>query len=133
MLRARLISILATAVTLTPLVAARLGRGQERVYTESTARELSLFADGGDTAGAMARLPDPLPPLPLDGPEARGGQDPLEPDVLRRPLDPEILPPQQLREVYESGPLLQQWSDAPLGYTGPSGVIPTEIQESSHF
>ena len=34
---------------------------------------------------------------------------------------------------FQLEPLLEWESDVPLGFSGPSGVLPTEAQESSHF
>lgn len=127
---------LATALTSLVLVV-RASVGQERVFTDSPPRDLQQFAAG------TPRLPDPLPPLPLDasaeyvaqppGVPQSATTGPLDPGFLRRPLDAETLSPQLPREAFEYGSMLQQWRDAPLGFTGPSGVMPTEIQESSHF
>jgi hypothetical protein len=54
------------------------------------------------------------------------------PSLLARPIDatplegrfPSLLPP---------GPLFQFDVDPPIGFTGPSGITPTEAQESDHF
>ncbi len=54
------------------------------------------------------------------------------PGVLRRPIDvpssPALVGP-----LFDTGPFLQVPMDPPTGYTGPSGVLPTEPQQSSHF
>ncbi|MCA9146653.1 MAG: hypothetical protein KDB05_27940, partial [Planctomycetales bacterium] len=34
---------------------------------------------------------------------------------------------------FEFGPLLDWGSDAPLGFSGPSSVVPSEVQTDSHF
>ncbi len=55
------------------------------------------------------------------------------PSVLSRPLNPEealrepIVPPTPIEEIV----VLPR--NPPLGYSGPSGVLPTEYQESPHF
>ena len=36
-------------------------------------------------------------------------------------------------QLYQEGSFLQTPMDPPIGYTGPSGVLPREQQESSHF
>lgn len=59
--------------------------------------------------------------------------DRIRPEVLRLPSDvrpaDESLPPSE----FEADMLLQWQSDAPLGFSGPSGVLPQEYQENSHF
>jgi hypothetical protein len=64
---------------------------------------------------------EPLPPPP-----------PIRPPQLR---DPELHVPelQPLPALAEPDSLLQWEGDAPLGFTGPSGVLPQEAQTSSHF
>ncbi|MEX0818463.1 MAG: hypothetical protein WD070_02685, partial [Pirellulaceae bacterium] len=54
------------------------------------------------------------------------------PDILQprsRSMPSEVLP----TPVIEFEPLLDWVSDAPLGFSGPSSVIPSEMQSSSHF
>jgi hypothetical protein len=52
--------------------------------------------------------------------------------VLRRPID--ALPGAGLRELFVEPETMFRWPmDPPLGYTGPSGTLPTETQQSSHF
>lgn len=62
--------------------------------------------------------------------------DNIQPPVLRRPLtptfseaDPLLVPEMPL----EPGTLLTLPMNAPLGFTGQSGILPSEGQESSHF
>jgi hypothetical protein len=54
------------------------------------------------------------------------------PGVLRRPIEfpsaPELSGP-----LLDTAPFLLLPMDLPTGYTGPSGVLPTEPQQSSHF
>ncbi|TWT61495.1 hypothetical protein [Rubinisphaera italica] len=61
---------------------------------------------------------------------------PLNPPILRRPLA-EFGPPQIELEAEEEnlfkGSLLTYPHEAPLGYTGPSGILPKDAQTSSHF
>ena len=54
------------------------------------------------------------------------------PGVLRRPIDaqPSLEVPEQL---FQPGIFLQMPMSPPIGYTGPSSVLPTEVQESDHF
>jgi len=56
------------------------------------------------------------------------------PDILKRPIESQ-LPPSELATAdgSEFGPLLIPDIDPPRGFTGPSGIIPTERQEDSHF
>ena len=59
------------------------------------------------------------------------GQDSLS--FLDRPLDPdEALREPEAPEVLFEGLLLTE-RDPPLGFTGPSGVLPTEFQDSADF
>src|SRR5262245_17521775 len=71
----------------------------------------------------LAQQPLPAPSLP---------QDDVRPEVLRSPFDdPNLLPPP------EPGAPLDQWvvwpMDPPLGFAGPSGILPAETQSSPHF
>ena len=60
------------------------------------------------------------------------GRRPCSPAILRRPI--EAAPATDLpRPLFDTGPFLLLPMDPPIGYTGPSGVLPTESQESSHF
>jgi hypothetical protein len=54
------------------------------------------------------------------------------PRVLRRPIDPPTAPDLP-RPLFDFPPILRLPMDPPTGYTGPSGVMPTEAQQSSHF
>ena len=55
-----------------------------------------------------------------------------QPSILNRPLDPPSLP-DVLPQFDTSRPLLRPETQAPYGFTGPSGIARTEAQESSHF
>ncbi len=58
----------------------------------------------------------------------------IRPKVLRDPLEPELeLPLINLDRLDDTNPLYVASRDAPYGFTGPSGVLPTEHQTSSHF
>jgi hypothetical protein len=82
----------------------------------------------------------PLPPLPpaLDNnrvqseplPEALSGDAATRPDVLSRPIQPRRWP--QWVEL-PSPELFRTPVDPPLGFTGPSSVVPSEAQTSPHF
>lgn len=73
-----------------------------------------------------------LPPLseanPFDADETPG--DVLEPHVLDRPLgEPDdVFAMPETEYAWPVHPL-----EAPLGYSGPSGILPTESQEDAHF
>jgi hypothetical protein len=73
-------------------------------------------------------LPAPTcAPMPEAPPER-------SPPVLRRPLEtPPEAPPLPPMPEHEPGPYLQTEVNPPLGFTGPSGVLPSEVQQSSHF
>ena len=70
---------------------------------------------------------------------ARAEQPPPEPELtpppqglFGRPLDAQ--PPAPVSPLFQdTEELLRLPADPPLGYTGPSGVLPREAQESSHF
>src|SRR5439155_27219792 len=53
------------------------------------------------------------------------------PPVLDRPL--ESKPAEVLPAAAAADTLLQTKVDPPLGFTGPSGIVPRASQESSHF
>ena len=90
-----------------------------------------------------SQAPDPPPPntplgdngplthLPrLEGPESFL-PDAIEQPPLKRPIDLPPAPPGP--RLQETTPLVQPSFDAPLGFTGPSGVLPGEIQTDPHF
>lgn len=78
--------------------------------------------------------------------EGAAGQVPAAPTGLPGPIGPEILsapallrPPQEfsgLPSVFSDDPFAAPllWPvDPPLGYSGPSGILPREVQQNSHF
>lgn len=91
--------------------------------------------------------PAPAPrelPLPGDGPDLFGRlrtsetDDGLQPDLLNRPIQPlpveAPVPPDEMPpEGGMFGPLLSTEIFPTLGFSGPSGVLPREAQENSHF
>jgi hypothetical protein len=87
---------------------------------------------------AQESAPPALPPLPIQSQSAqapaRADQtiETIQPGVLRRPI---TSPPEPaLPELFDSPEtFFRQDEFPPIGYTGPSGVLPTETQESSHF
>jgi hypothetical protein len=62
---------------------------------------------------------------------AARAQPEIQPPLLNRPL--ESPPPATPADLLGAEPLLQTPVDPPLGYTGPSGILPRDTQESSHF
>lgn len=70
---------------------------------------------------------DFLPPQ-LDPDPSQPGR---RPSILDRPLAQPMMT--RLPQYQEEGPLLEPTRDAPFGFTGPSGILPTEEQTSSHF
>lgn len=62
-----------------------------------------------------------------------GSPDEVEPSVLRSPVESVYeLPPIRFGEDH-TDPLFELDGDHPYGYTGPSGILPTESQTSNHF
>jgi hypothetical protein len=92
----------------------------------------------------MAQVPENLPPPgqvpnasstvprsdPAGGRDAQPGR--ARPDVLRRPIETPP-PPAAPVPAPEVDPYFRTEIDPPLGYTGPSGVLPRDTQESPHF
>ncbi|MCA9119546.1 MAG: hypothetical protein H6822_11295 [Planctomycetaceae bacterium] len=60
------------------------------------------------------------------------GEHDIRPDVLR-PRSLTMPQEELLPSDFEFEPLLDWGSDAPLGFSGPSSVIPSEAQTNSHF
>jgi len=117
----------------------------------SASEETFRFSDLPDAAEDDPFADDEAPALRPEEPAVRSAdpeafrfsdQDPdtaemrpegLRPRVLRPiPDDPETLPPPRLIED-ATDPLWTNEIDPPLGFSGPSGVLPTEQQTSSHF
>jgi hypothetical protein len=85
---------------------------------------LSLFAWWGSCRVALAQ--ESTNPSPY-------AQVPARPGLLNRPLDSTNLPtPDQVIPPTPAG-LLQTKFDPPQGYTGPSGVLPRDQQETDDF
>jgi len=106
-------------------------------------RSLSAAANQPITATDAGGLIEATPPLA--GTEAEANQEQLDraretlPGLLRRPVfDGPPPSPRNLRaetrpDLVETFPPLQTPRDPPLGFTGPSGVLPTEVQGRSGF
>jgi hypothetical protein len=79
-----------------------------------------------------------LPPLPGEGPAPRSLADPAirqpiaRPSVLNRPIEAPA-PPQIAESILQPEFFFTLPTNPPLGFTGPSGVLPTESQQSAHF
>jgi hypothetical protein len=72
------------------------------------------------------QAPAEQPPAP---PQAQGG---LRPSPLQRPLEaPRPVPDPDVEQV--SDPFYRTPVDAPIGFTGPSGVVVEEEQDDPHF
>jgi hypothetical protein len=80
-------------------------------------------------AAILQMLPPPGLP-PVAGPLERPAES--KPGLLERPVESKPEAPAEPPPPPEED-LLQTPMDPPLGFTGPSGVEPTEYQESSHF
>ncbi|MCY2965040.1 MAG: hypothetical protein NT069_15635, partial [Planctomycetota bacterium] len=65
-------------------------------------------------------------PFSLSSPEPG-----FRPGILDKPADPLFFDERLLPEEEDS--VFEYESDEPLGFSGPSGILPTEDQESSHF
>lgn len=76
---------------------------------------------------------DPLPAPTLGDRIRADAEDRVRPPVLRPiPSEPESLPtPEEATDFTDPLLIFPRW--APLGFSGPSGVLPTETQTSSHF
>jgi len=59
-----------------------------------------------------------------------GIEDDIRPNVLKRALATDDLP---YAAVIEPEPWIEPEVEAPFGFTGPSGILPFEQQENSHF
>jgi hypothetical protein len=89
---------------------------------------LAVFAAGADEP---SRLPKPEglpPPIPVQPPDSV----PSRPGVLDRPLETPPAPAEPA-PLPDAGPLLPYDVDPPLGFAGPSGIVPREGQRDSHF
>jgi hypothetical protein len=84
-----------------------------------------------------------LPPVfpgstPIDGGRARSPTPPASssglprPSLLARPID-DVAPFQAPESILRPETLLESRRDPPIGFSGKSGVLPTEEQVSSHF
>ncbi len=85
-------------------------------------------AGQGEAVPAPGKSPSPEEVLPPPASPRGGG-----PDILRRPLEETLPEGTRTPGGFIEGPLLQTEVDAPLGFTGRSSVMPTEIQQDSHF
>ncbi|HEY6565738.1 MAG TPA: hypothetical protein VIY86_14715, partial [Pirellulaceae bacterium] len=70
---------------------------------------------------------------PIDTEGAFAGLDDVRPKVLRDPASPVQRLPDPVAPDDHTEPLLSTAVDAPHGFTGPSGILPSESQTSSHF
>src|SRR5260370_14570318 len=66
-----------------------------------------------------------------DGPILDPPSSILGPSPLPRPIESPPLPPSS--QEMEVPPFFQYPMDAPLGFTGPSGILPRDQQEDNHF
>src|SRR5207302_207254 len=105
------------------LSAAQL-RALRMMRRRTTACQFLFLACLGWSAAARAQEP---PPINLEGKELP------RPSVLGRPLESAPAPESKLAVPATPDGLLQTKVDPPLGFTGPSGVLPSEEQESDHF
>jgi hypothetical protein len=105
----------------------------------------ALRATHSSAPGIVRFSPPPIPePIPPSEPFVA---EPLEPSFVLPPagrppalfrLPPESPLPSEawaIEDLFsgEDAPLLEYFFDPPLGFTGPSGVLPSETQQNSHF
>jgi hypothetical protein len=81
--------------------------------------------------GAAADAPPGQGSVPAEAAEASSKPAEANPPPLGRPL--ETAPPSPPAVTAEPLELLQTHVDPPIGFAGPSGVLPSETQETSHF
>src|SRR5262245_59107352 len=96
------------------------GGGDRIVRALFLAMCCALAGGADDPPGPRQTLPPPseLPTLPAIDPLNRPLESPPEP---RAPAEQEQYPP------------LRQPMNPPLGFAGPSGILPSEMQTDSHF
>lgn len=106
-------------------------RAQDLAFPAADASAI-FTSDGGQTLPAVEE------PVVVDVPDAWEAselqQSDVLPPVLRDPR-PEQQDPfsESERWLLEAVPMLTPEPTAPLGYTGPSSILPRETQQSSHF
>jgi hypothetical protein len=72
-----------------------------------------------------------LAPLPQFGmPQRTPGRNP---EILDRPLDESLTRNTQPGFIEQAGGWVTPEAQAPYGFSGPSGILPSEVQESAHF
>jgi hypothetical protein len=85
-------------------------------------------------AAIAADDPPAKPDAPAAQPEAAGRVREFNPPPLGRPLETPPAPPTTAPAVTAQPlELLRTPVDPPIGYAGPSGILPSEVQENSHF
>ena len=90
----------------------------------TTACQLLLLAWLGWSASAQAQEP---------AKQNLESKDLPRPSILGRPVESIPAPEPKLTVPATPDFLLQTKVDPPLGFTGPSGVLPSEEQDSDHF
>jgi hypothetical protein len=102
--------------------------------------ETSLPAPSSDPPPAPGKDELPVGPAPLPAPPADAplieskDETPIRPAPLGRPLEPPVpAPSPAVPEGEAEGPLYTTPFDAPLGFSGPSGVLPGEAQQDNFF
>jgi hypothetical protein len=120
------------------LALACTGGGSLRAQQAATAAQ-PPSSSRSESAPDNGSIPPVFPESTASPPSAtpRFGSGPSSdappgPSLLRRPIELPS-PSQYSASLLEPETLLQLPMDPPVGYTGPSGVLPTEEQESSHF
>ncbi len=65
--------------------------------------------------------------------ESQADSQDERPDVLRSPFPPVVDDDEFTPRVTDKSRITQTFFDAPLGFTGPSSILPSETQQSEHF
>lgn len=105
-------------------------RGQEDTDVTELAPGGGLhfqLSDEGEDPGQVFQ------PFDLSRPAPAGEPDRPRPSVLRDPFEEIVSLPEPSPRLDDTDPMWVTGFDAPRGFAGPSGVLPSESQASSHF
>lgn len=114
-----------TSQTLTPRFRIKDGQVRGVSYSESV-NASDHFATSDESSAQDLPAPDDFIPSPDTD------ASPIRPEILRVPSD-SAEPIESVPPSADVDSILRWQHDAPLGFSGPSGVLPSGIQEDSHF